>query len=109
MSERRATLAYAAVENQDWHAAAMHAEAAWQGGYRPASQLLAMIRHKQRDFAGAVEAIERALRDNELGADGAARLIRLHLLAGDASRAWQLLRDCCRHNVFGPPLYPLPR
>ena len=61
-------------------------------------QLLAMIKHQQRDFAGAIEALDRALRDNELGADGAARLIRLHLLAGDAGRGWQLLGDCCHHQ-----------
>jgi len=52
--------------------------------------------------------LEEARHAGELTADGAARLIRLHLLAGDQRCGWQLLLDCCRHSVFGPRSIPCP-
>src|SRR5262249_16033091 len=107
MSDRRATLAYATFESKDWQAAAEHAEAAFQGGYRPAQQLGAFIAYQRRDYAAAIAAFEAAA--DGLGEGALATLIRLHLLAGDAQRGWQLLLDCCRSNAFGPPLYSLPR
>jgi hypothetical protein len=106
MSDRSATLAYAAFESKDWQAAAEHAEAAFQGGYQPARQLGALIAYKRRDYAAAIATFEASL--ESLGGDALATLIRLHLLAGDAQRGWQLLLDCCRANAFGPPLYSLP-
>lgn len=109
MNGRSLALAYAAIEGKDWPAAAEHAQAALHEGHRSALQLLAVIKYSQSDFAGALQAFEEARQAGEIGADGLSRLIRLHLLAGDARSGWELLRDCCRHDVFGPPLYELPR
>jgi hypothetical protein len=109
MSAREMALAYAAVEGKDWRRAGEHADRALQGGHRAALQLLAVIRYQEGNFAAALSLLEEARHAGELTADGAARLIRLHLLAGDPRCGWQLLLDCCRHSVFGPALYSLPR
>jgi hypothetical protein len=57
------------------------------------------------DFTAAIRMLE------ELKSRGAAEyalLIRLHLLAGDRGHGWRVLYDCCRAELFGPPLYDLP-
>jgi hypothetical protein len=60
-----------------------------------------------RDFSRAIAVLE------ELGgeAEGPALvlLVRLHLLAGDPAKGWDLLHRCCRSKLFGPALYDLPR
>ena len=106
MSQRSALLAQAAIDSKDWDSAAQHAEAALGGGYEPARALLATIAYNRRDYATAIRILE-AL--PSAGGSEYALLIRLHLLAGDAARAWMLLRECCRANVFAPTLYDLPR
>jgi hypothetical protein len=106
VSQRNAVLAQVAMDRKDWDSAAQHAEAALADGYEPARPLLAVIAYNRRDYATAIRIIE-ALP----GAGGSeyALLIRLHLVAGDPSRAWKLLHECCRANLFVPPLYDLPR
>lgn len=109
MNSRDLALAYAAVEGKQWEAAARYCRNAIESGDRVAVQLLAVIRYKQSDFGAAIELLEAAKDAGELTSDGAARLVRLQLLAGNARDGWNLLRDCCHNNVFGPELYPLPR
>ena len=111
MSERSAALAYAAIESKDWEGAAEHVEAALRGGFAPALQLRAFVEYKRRNYPAALKTLEETFEaaQGAVGEMGLAMLVRLHLLAGDAQRGWQLLLDCCRSNAFGPPLYPLPR
>jgi len=106
VSQRNAVLAQVAMDRGDWDSAAHHAEAALADGYEPARPLLAVIAYNRRDYAAAIRIIE-ALPG--VGGSEYALLIRLHLAAGDASRAWKLLLECCRANLFVPPLYDLPR
>ena len=73
---RSLALAYAAIEEKDWSAAAQHAQAALQAGHRAALPLLAVIKYSQSDFAGALQALEEARQAGEIGADGISRLIR---------------------------------
>jgi hypothetical protein len=109
MSQRALALAYAAVEAKDWPAAAHYCNVALQNRDRLALELLAVVKYKQADFKNALELLEEARYADEISAEGAARLIRLHLLVGDSRKGWELLRDCCQHNTFGPSLYQLPR
>ncbi len=113
MSERRAALAYAAFEGKDYAAASEHAEAAIKGGSQQAIQLRAFgafIAYKQRDYDTAIRALEETFEATagQMGEMAVGMLIRLHLLTGDAKRGWELVRDSCRTNAFGPPLYSLP-
>lgn len=113
MSERRAALAYAAFEGKDYAAAAEHAAAAINGGSQQAIQLRAFgafIAYKQRDYQTAIKALEETFEATagQMGEMAVGMLIRLHLLTGDAKRGWELVRDSCRLNAFGPPLYSLP-
>ncbi|MGE0863603.1 MAG: tetratricopeptide repeat protein [Vicinamibacterales bacterium] len=109
MSDRLLALAYAAVEGRDYPAARRHIEAALAAGDRRPLELLAVVHYLQSDFAGALARFEEARREGASTADGLGRLIRIHLLAGDPHAGWQMLRDCCTHNLFGPPLYSVPR
>jgi hypothetical protein len=109
MSARLLALAYAAVEGRDFPAARRHIEAAFATGNRGPLELLAVVHYMEGDFTGALKCLEEARREGISTADGLSRLIRLHLLAGDPKAGWELLRDCCTHNLFGPALYPLPR
>lgn len=106
MSQRNAALAYAAFEDRNLEAAAAYVEAAVEGGYPGIQQLGAVIAHQRGDYAGAIQMLETLEQATEASIS---LLIRLHLLAGDAQRAGQLLLDCCRYNAFGPPLYDVPR
>lgn len=106
MKDRDAALAYAAFEDGNLDAAARHADAAYQAGFKPIQQLVAVIAARRGDYGDAIARLE-ALEDH--GEASAALLIRLHLLAGDAKKGGQLLLDCCKANAFGPPLYPVPR
>jgi hypothetical protein len=106
VSQRSAVLAQAAIDIRDWDSAAEHAEAALAAGYQPAQALLAAIAYNRRDYATAIRILEGL---PSAGGSEYALLIRLHLLAGDAARAWKLLHECCRANVFVPALYDLPR
>jgi len=94
------------MDCKDWDAAARYAEAALADGYEPVRPLLAVIAYNRRDYATAIRIIE-ALPGT--GGSEYALLIRLQLMGGDASRAWKLLLECCRANLFVAPLYDLPR
>lgn len=109
MSDRNLALAYAAIESRNWASAGEYAGRAMADGSRPARELLALVRYRESRFPLAIDLLEQARSSGEMTADGAARLIRLHLLAGDRRKGWELLGECCRHNVFGPPLYSVPR
>jgi hypothetical protein len=93
-------------ERREWDTARRCAEAAIAGGYTPAGLLLAAAAYKSGDVAATVRILE------ALESPGPAEytlLIRLQLLAGDWRRAWKMLHECCRAEIFGPPLYDLPR
>lgn len=109
MSDRLLALAYAAIEGRDYASAHRHIEAALSAGDRRPQELQAVAHYMQSNFAGALACLEAARRDGASTGDGLARLVRLHLLAGDPKVGWELLRDCCTHNLFGPPLYSVPR
>jgi hypothetical protein len=113
MSERRALLAQVAMGSRDWEAASRHAEAAVAGGYTPALGLVAAIAYRRRDYAKAISLLEAegegGFAPDFQGAAAQALLIRLHLLAGEPLRGWQLLKEGCRSKAFGPSLYDLPR
>lgn len=114
MSERRAALAYAAFEGRDYAGAAAHVEAALREGYAQPTHLKtlgALIAYHRRDYASALGALEEVFEatQGQMGEVAGGMLIRLHLLAGDAKRGWDLVRLGCQLNLFGPPLYTLPR
>jgi hypothetical protein len=106
VSRRNAVLAQAAIDGRDWNTARRCAEAAIAAGYAPAGLLLAAAAYKSGDVAAALRILE-ALESP--GPAEYALLIRLQLLAGDWRRGWKMLHDCCRAEIFGPPLYDLPR
>jgi hypothetical protein len=113
MSDRRAALAYAAFESKNYEAAAEHVEAALKEGYQQPVQLRAFgafIAYQRKDYAAAIKALEDTFEatQGQMGEMAIGMLIRLHLLAGDARRGWELLKECCRANRFNPPLYSLP-
>lgn len=112
--ERRAALAYAAFEDKDYETAARHIEAALQEGYSQAVQLKAFgafVSYQRRDYGAALKALEEVFEatQGQMGEAAGGLLIRLHLLAGDIKRGWDLVRLGCQMNFFGPPLYSLPR
>jgi hypothetical protein len=109
VSDRLLALAYAAIEGRDYASAHRHIESALGAGDHRAQELQAVAYYMLGDFAKALACLEAARRADASTPDGLARLIRLHLLVGDPKAGWELLRDCCTHNLFGPPLYAVPR
>jgi hypothetical protein len=104
-ARRDTVLAQAMLDSRDSNAARRYAESALAAGYEPARELCIAAAYLGRDFVRAIRLLE------EVKAPGAAEyalLIRLQLLAGDQEVGWRLLYDCCRSELFGPPLYDLP-
>ena len=102
---RDAVLAQAMLDSRDWNAARRYAESALAAGYEPARELCIAAAYLGRDLGRAILLLEGS---NEPGAAEYALLIRLQLLAGDQEIGWKTLYDCCRAELFGPPLYDLP-
>jgi hypothetical protein len=102
---RDAVLAQAMLDSRDWNAARRYAESAMTAGYEPARELCIAAAYLSRDFGRAMRLLEES---KGPGAAEYALLIRLQLLAGDQQIGWKTLYDCCRAELFGPPLYDLP-
>jgi hypothetical protein len=93
------------IDSRDWNSARRYAENALAAGYEPARELCIAAAYMGRDFGRALRLLQES---KTLGAAEYALLIRLHLLAGDPRVGWRVLLDCCRSELFGPPLYDLP-
>jgi len=102
---REAVLAQAMIDSRDWNSARRYAENALAAGYEPARELCIAAAYMGRDFGRAIGLLQES---KTVGAAEYALLIRLHLLAGNQAVGWKLLLDCCRSELFGPPLYDLP-
>jgi hypothetical protein len=102
---REAVLAQAMLDSHDWNAARRYAESALAAGYEPARELCIAAAYMGRDFGRALRLLAES---KTAGAAEYALLIRLHLLAGDQGVGWKVLLNCCRSELFGPPLYDLP-
>jgi len=101
---REAVLAQAMIDSRDWNSARRYAENALAAGYEPARELCIAAAYMGRDFGRAIGLLQES---KTAGAAEYALLIRLHLLAGNQAVGWKLLLDCCRSELFGPPLYGL--